>query len=91
MKYKIITVSTCKVPYTIGNSIKGDRYDLVYEAEYWSWRKLKMVTDIKRAFKLPFTPCFKDSETGEFLSTKLDNLIDAYIAMHGTNDNTRSY
>lgn len=84
MKYTVIAVSSSKVPYTEGGYLKGTRYDAVYEADYWSWRKFKMVTDIKHAFKQPTGVAFRDSETGEFLSTKVDNLINAYIAVRGT-------
>lgn len=82
MKYTVIAVSSSKVPYTESGYLKGTRYDAVYEAEYWSWRKFKMVTDIKHAFRLPMGPAFRDSETGEFVNTVVDNRLEAYIAVH---------
>lgn len=82
MKYKVIAVGTSKIPYIEGGYLKGTRYDAVYEAEYWSWRKFKMVTDIKHAFRLPCGAVFRDSETGKYVHTNIDLLIDAYIVMH---------
>ena len=79
MKYAIVDLKTTLMPYIPGGSFLGTRYDVCYEVEYWSWRKFKVVTETKHAFRAPVGICFRDSTTGKVLPTEIDEFITAYI------------
>lgn len=83
MKYKVIDVVASEERYLPTSGLKGTRYDVVYEVEYWSWRKFKVVTDIKYAYRRAIGAGFRDSTSGQRIDYDIQELIRAYISVRG--------
>lgn len=91
MKYRVISVEKKRTPIFEGNSIKGTNYLATYEVDSWSWRKFKVVSTVKQAFKKPYQVVFRDAETGEWVPNEVDKLIDSFIDLQEfKNDYSRS-
>lgn len=78
MKYKVIDVVASEEQFS---TLKGTRYDVVYEVEYWSWRKFRVVSDIKHAYRRAIGLQFRDSISGQFIDDDVEDLLWAYISV----------
>jgi hypothetical protein len=91
MKYRVISVEKKRVPIIQDSTIIHNSYLATYEVDSWSWRKFKVVSTVKQAFKRPHQVIFRDAETGEWVPTTVDTLIEAFIDLQDfKNDHTRS-
>jgi len=87
MKYRVISVESINPE----NSTSGCRHLATYEVDTWSWRKFKVISTTKQAFRPPWQVRFRDAVTSERLDISLSKLIWSFIDLRDfKNDNTRS-
>lgn len=79
MQIKVIDVKTKRVPLTENSSLNGNLYEAMYVVSKWSWSKIGLVKETKHAYKLPVHVHFRDSETGSWVSSQVDNAIREFI------------